>query len=360
MDVSRQLALALACALAQPAAAQSLLERPPNLSGAWTGAPGTLHFNFVHRFAASDGDERKVTAVPTFLVAGSLPARTMLGLSYSTNSALAAGHPNEWELFGRWLGLSQDQGAPLDAGVQVGWNDASEGMDAELSLARRVGRLRVMAAGRSLSELAGDGERRIAIAGGASLRLATFLALAADVAALNDARAGEETAWSAGVQLAIPQTPHTLSLQASNAPTTSLQGASRAGDDVRYGFEFTIPLTLRRYLGAPPRVRPAPPVAAMASPSAPASGDTVRTTIRNLAYAQPALEITAGTTVTWTNADPLAHTVTAADGSFDSALIQPSRSWSHTFTQPGTYDYSCTPHPFMKATVVVRAAGGEK
>jgi plastocyanin len=50
----------------------------------------------------------------------------------------------------------------------------------------------------------------------------------------------------------------------------------------------------------------------------------------------------------------MAHTVTAADGKFDSGLIQPGGRWSHTFTQPGTYDFTCTPHPFMKGVVIVR------
>ena len=357
MTLPRPLAIALASVVALPAArAQSLLERPPNLSGAWTGAAGTLHFHFVHRFTASDGEERKVSSVPTFLVAGGLPARTMLGLSYSTNSALAAGHPNEWELFGRWLPLSQEHGSALDVGAQAGWNDASEGADGELSVARRVGRLRVLAAARTLSALEGDEERRWALAGGVALRLATFVALAADVAALGDRAEGEEMAWSAGLQLAIPSTPHTFSLQASNAPTTTLQGESRGTDDVRYGFEFTVPLTLRRYFGARP---PAPPphVAPPAADAA-ANGDTVRTTIRNISYLQPRLEVIEGTTVEWTNADPLAHTVTAADGRFDSGLIQPGRTWSYTFGRAGTYDFSCTPHPFMKGVVVVRAGGG--
>src|SRR5439155_17942958 len=44
-------------------------------------------------------------------------------------------------------------------------------------------------------------------------------------------------------------TPHTLSLQATNTLVNTLQGASRGTKDVRYGFEFTVPLTLRRYFG---------------------------------------------------------------------------------------------------------------
>jgi plastocyanin len=58
--------------------------------------------------------------------------------------------------------------------------------------------------------------------------------------------------------------------------------------------------------------------------------------------------------VEWKNDDPLAHTVTADDGSWDSGLIQPGATWRRTFDRPGTYPFHCTPHPFMKGVVVVR------
>ena len=134
MSAAGRHALVLALLLALPAAAgaQSLLDRPPNLSGNWIGSAGTLHFNFVHRFSASDGGERKVTGVPTFLVAAGLPAHLLAGLAYSTNSALVAGVPNEWELFARWAPLAQDRGWWADVGGQLAYNDATRGADAEL------------------------------------------------------------------------------------------------------------------------------------------------------------------------------------------------------------------------------------
>ena len=45
---------------AAPLAAQSLLDRSPNVSGDWVGAPGTLQFNFLHRFTHADPPTRKV------------------------------------------------------------------------------------------------------------------------------------------------------------------------------------------------------------------------------------------------------------------------------------------------------------
>lgn len=76
--------------------------------------------------------------------------------------------------------------------------------------------------------------------------------------------------------------------------------------------------------------------------------------MKNINYLRPRLEVTAGTTVEWSNKDPLPHTVTAANGSFNSGLIQPGKTFRHTFTREGTYNVYCMPHPFMKGTIVVK------
>jgi plastocyanin len=61
-------------------------------------------------------------------------------------------------------------------------------------------------------------------------------------------------------------------------------------------------------------------------------------------------------TVQWVNNDTAPHTVTATDHSFDSGNLNPSDTWSYTFTKPGSYTYVCTYHPWMKGTVVVLSA----
>jgi plastocyanin len=353
-------AFAAACAalcLASPARAQSLLERPPNLSGEWVGSSGQLYFNFMHRFTASPGPERKVTNFPTFTTALGLPYRSLVGFHYATNSSLVSRYPNEWELFARHALMQQDLGGPADLGGQVAYNLATRGVDGEVSLARRQGPLRVIVAGRTLSDPLRGGERRWAGAVGGTLRIARYFALAGDVAAPTKRAEGEKVAWSGGLHLALPGTPHTLSLQATNAGAYTLQGMSSGSDQVRYGFEFTIPLTLSRWFGHAAHAAPPPPgTAAAPTPSAevPANGPVAHSGMRNLAFVPARLEVQAGTTVEWTNHDPLAHSVTAVDGSWDSGLIQPGQTWRRTFTQPGTYEYHCTPHPFMKGAVTVR------
>lgn len=71
-------------------------------------------------------------------------------------------------------------------------------------------------------------------------------------------------------------------------------------------------------------------------------------------FAPLSLTVLVGDTVTWTNHGTQAHTVTAAEA-FDSGVINSGESWSHTFTTPGTVEYLCTLHPWMKGTVVVVA-----
>jgi plastocyanin len=188
------------------------------------------------------------------------------------------------------------------------------------------------------------------------VRLNRYIALAGDVASLIDRENGEEVAWSAGVQLALPNTPHTLSLHASNTLTSTVQGASLGTDLVRYGFEFTIPITLSRYFGrrAPPTVATPTDVGPEVRDTTEARGATIDATIRRMAYAEPRLEITAGTTIRWRNEDQVPHTVTADDGSWHSGLIAPGATWSRTFDEAGSFSYHCTPHPFMKGAVVVR------
>jgi plastocyanin len=64
--------------------------------------------------------------------------------------------------------------------------------------------------------------------------------------------------------------------------------------------------------------------------------------------------VKAGTTVTWINHDGSSHTVTSQGSSlFDSGNIPTGGTFKFAFSQPGTYQYYCTIHPWMKGTIVV-------
>jgi plastocyanin len=174
-----------------------------------------------------------------------------------------------------------------------------------------------------------------------------MIGLSADVASLTERDPGERVAWAAGFNLAIPHTPHTLSLHATNTNNATLQSSSRGTSETRYGFEFTIPVTLSRYFGSRP---PAP------AAQRPAAGgrDSVTAVVQDFMFRPRRMEIAAGTTVVWTNGGQMVHTVTAEDGSFDSGQIDPGDRRGITFSQAGTYPFHCTPHPFMRGEIVVR------
>ena len=75
-------------------------------------------------------------------------------------------------------------------------------------------------------------------------------------------------------------------------------------------------------------------------------------------FAPTVVHVAPGATVLWTNSSPLAHTVTADDGSFDSGSVDPDSTFSTTFDTPGTYQYFCAPHGSpglhgMAATIIV-------
>jgi plastocyanin len=77
-------------------------------------------------------------------------------------------------------------------------------------------------------------------------------------------------------------------------------------------------------------------------------------TIHNFQFNPMAPNVTAGTTVVWTNNDTVPHSVVAYDGSFDSGALQPGESFEHTFTNAGLVAYHCGVHTTMRGTIDVQ------
>jgi plastocyanin len=76
-------------------------------------------------------------------------------------------------------------------------------------------------------------------------------------------------------------------------------------------------------------------------------------------YSPASVTINAGDTVTWTNNGQATHTATATDGSFNTGNISPGQSRSHTFSQPGTFNYFCQIHGTAQSgTITVASASG--
>ena len=76
-------------------------------------------------------------------------------------------------------------------------------------------------------------------------------------------------------------------------------------------------------------------------------------TMQNSAYQPANIQVRVGTTVTWTNQDNVPHSITFKNGMKDSGLLYHGQSFSYTFNTPGTYQYYCSVHPYMLATVTV-------
>jgi plastocyanin len=91
-------------------------------------------------------------------------------------------------------------------------------------------------------------------------------------------------------------------------------------------------------------------------PAAAGAGGPDAVTISDFSFTPADLTVPAGATVTWTNDDDFAHTVTSSDGLFDSGELAGGQTFEFTFTEPGTYPYVCNIHPNMTATVTVEAS----
>ncbi len=95
------------------------------------------------------------------------------------------------------------------------------------------------------------------------------------------------------------------------------------------------------------------------STNTPPPANTNAVSIINFAFNPSNRTISAGTTITWTNNDNVAHTVTSGtpgspDGIFDSGSMAPGESFQFTFTQAGNFNYFCSIHTAMTAQVTVQ------
>jgi len=80
----------------------------------------------------------------------------------------------------------------------------------------------------------------------------------------------------------------------------------------------------------------------------------------NSCYSPSSITIDVGDTIRWKNNDFVSHsiasgsTATGLDGEFNSGLFDPGKTFSHTFTQAGTYNYFDLLHPWMEGVIVVQ------
>lgn len=70
-------------------------------------------------------------------------------------------------------------------------------------------------------------------------------------------------------------------------------------------------------------------------------------------------EVNVNSTVTWSNRDIVAHTVTSTSNTkpheqFDSGNIAPGKTWLHVFGVRDTFNYYCKLHPFMMGIISIK------
>src|SRR2546425_1005576 len=336
----------LAEAAAAPLGAQSLLYRPANLGGTWVPDAGVVQFNFVHRFyAAPAAGSHKITNYPTFTLAAGLGHDLAIGTLYGTNSLVVLNpyRPNETELYARWRLRGAEGKDGIAVSITPAYNFAAHSADGELSVDYTIGKLTVSGAARGMTKAFGLDTARAAFAGGFVARLTQYIAVSADLGSF--VSPSTRAAWSVALEFLIPSSPHTFSLQASNATTSTIQGNSVGNGKMLYGFEFTIPLHLKRF---------SPWFHATGRPKLVVPEGAAVVKISQYKFATDTVRIAAGATVVWANDDVAEHTVTFDGTEPGSPTIPPNGTFSHRFDRPGTYPYHCTPHPFMKGVVVVK------
>lgn len=80
-----------------------------------------------------------------------------------------------------------------------------------------------------------------------------------------------------------------------------------------------------------------------------------RVDISGYKYQPAKITVLKGARVTWTNSDPVFHTVTADNDAFDSKQLGSNKSFTQKFNRPGAFRYFCEIHPYMKGMVTVKS-----
>lgn len=77
-------------------------------------------------------------------------------------------------------------------------------------------------------------------------------------------------------------------------------------------------------------------------------------TISAMQFTPKTIEVHAGDTIIWKNADLVMHTATAQSNAFNSGNIPANGLWKFVARKKGIIPYSCILHPTMKGALVVQ------
>lgn len=85
-----------------------------------------------------------------------------------------------------------------------------------------------------------------------------------------------------------------------------------------------------------------------------AAGGEATIEIKDFAFSPADLTVRAGARVTWANRDAAPHDAVADGQGWKTEVLNKGASATVTFDTPGTYQYHCSIHPYMKAIVTVQ------
>ncbi len=93
------------------------------------------------------------------------------------------------------------------------------------------------------------------------------------------------------------------------------------------------------------------------TPTASCTPVTRSVMMADFVYNPQIITVTQGSTISWWNEGPSAHTSTSDTGAWDSGNVNPGGTFQFTFGSPGAYPYHCTLHPQMLGTIIVTDCG---
>lgn len=357
LSIAAVMVLFATAAFVAELAAQPLTYRTPNVRGTWVTSPWNLYFAFNHRFRIL-GDENigdvfdgaLLKNSPTFDLALGLWSPFMAGFMYATEPAIRNGTKgNEWFPYLKVAPIRDDH---WSLSLLGGYNSQAESADGELAAQAGFAGFEILGAVRGFSDALHTDEAGMALAGGLGYRITEYISLNADIGGFV---VGPDTgvAWSAGIALGIPFTPHTFSLQVSNAISTTPQEASfnsaeALGGDLVWGFEFTVPFSGFARWG-----KIFDPRQSQADGEESALASVAEVDIKRYAFKSDTVLVPARGSVRWVNRDPVAHRVAAEKGDWESPLIGPGETFTTRIDEPGRFEYRCTLHPHEKGVILV-------
>jgi len=142
--------------------------------------------------------------------------------------------------------------------------------------------------------------------------------------------------------IAVGKQPHWISVAAGTTAVVTNEGSNDVSVvDLATGAVRTIAV------GKAPRKVVVQPQAATTT------GEAGRISIATFAFTPGELRVPRGARVTWQNDDGAPHGVRHADGSPGKDVLLPGENVSRVYETSGTFDYTCSVHPYMTGRVVV-------